>query len=171
VVPYTARIDDEATGTTQQDTGLFRYAVEFTAMGITNFVAFFSALEGPPTEVSLDITPGKTPNCVNPNKAGVLTVALLGSQSFNVSEVNVGTVRIDDDEDPSSNGVAASKNSVSDVNKDGIPDLVAQFTVSLLKDAGLLTHGAELNVTATMTDSTTIIGTDLIFLAGQSPCR
>jgi hypothetical protein len=125
----------------------------------------------PLTPVSFDITPEKTPNCVNPTKKGTLTAAILGSATLNTNLINNGTMRIDDDDNPTTDGVAASKSSKSDVNRDGRQDLVLQFDTQLLNNAGLLVHGATLYVTAALSDGTMILGSDVIHLSGISPCQ
>jgi hypothetical protein len=46
------------------------------------------------TEVYADVKPGGCPNSFNRNSNGVLPVAILGTPSFDVSDINLSTVRI-----------------------------------------------------------------------------
>ncbi len=76
--------------------------------------------------VGIDIKPGSYPNCFNLNGNGVIPVAILGSSSFDATQVNPSTL--------SFNGLAvrvknngAPQCSVQNVNADAYMDLVCQF--------------------------------------------
>jgi hypothetical protein len=74
--------------------------------------------------IDLDIKPGSDPNSINPDDGGVVPVALLGSDAFDVSEVDVPTLKFGP-------GDAAPDHThgphVEDVNADGLPDLLVHF--------------------------------------------
>ena len=79
-----------------------------------------------PLPVSIDIKPGSDPNCFNVNGHGVIPVAVLGSDSFDVTDVDITTL--------SFGGLAVrmrgNKGPIcgyQDSNSDGIQDLVCQF--------------------------------------------
>lgn len=79
-----------------------------------------------PIEVDIDIKPGGYPNCFNINGHGVIPVAVLGSSSFDVSQIDPSslsfgglTVRVRGNKEPQC--------AFEDSNMDGYPDLVCQF--------------------------------------------
>ena len=77
-------------------------------------------------DMQIDIKPGSDPNCFNINGAGVVPVAILGSGTFNATQVDTSTlafagleVRV--------RGNGTPQCSISDTNRDGFSDLVCQF--------------------------------------------
>ena len=79
-----------------------------------------------PYTVQIDIKPGSFPNCFNINGHGVIPVAILGSEDFDVSDVNTESllfagmeVRVRGNKGPLC--------STEDVNGDSYPDLVCHF--------------------------------------------
>ena len=72
--------------------------------------------------VGVDIKPGSDPNSINLNNKGVIPVAILGSATFDVTDINVSTLRF---------GPAWATNalepSYEDVNLDGYMDLVTHY--------------------------------------------
>lgn len=80
----------------------------------------------PPTiEVTIDVRPGSPRNRVNPFARGVVQVALLGAEDFDVSQVDVSSLGFG----PS--GAPAVHSHVADVNADGWPDLVSHHPIPL----------------------------------------
>ena len=76
------------------------------------------------TIVDIDIKPGPDPNCFNNEGNGVITVVILGSSSFDVSQVDTDTVRLAG----VSIKVSSKKNptalaSIEEVNGDLISDM------------------------------------------------
>jgi hypothetical protein len=83
-----------------------------------------------PEPAELDIKPGSLPNPINPKSNGVVPVALLGNEGFNVEEVDVSTLRFGPggampDHDLTNPGVY--RGHVQDVNEDGYMDLVSHY--------------------------------------------
>jgi hypothetical protein len=77
-------------------------------------------------DVAIDIKPGSDPNCFNINGAGVIPVAILGSATFDVTQIDTSTldfaglsVRV--------RGNGTPQCSISDTNGDGFNDMVCQF--------------------------------------------
>jgi hypothetical protein len=76
------------------------------------------------TTVDIDIKPGSDPNSINPDDGGVVPVALLGSDAFDVSEVDVATLKFGPDDAVPDHTHGPH---VEDVNADGLPDLLVHF--------------------------------------------
>jgi hypothetical protein len=108
--------------------------------------------------VGIDIKPGGYPNCFNINGNGVVPVAILGSSSFHVSDINTSTL--------SFNGLTVrvkgnnqNQCSTQDVNGDGFPDLVCQFQ----DNTANWIQGSSIGVvTGQLRDNTGFRGTDSI---------
>jgi hypothetical protein len=81
---------------------------------------------GPLTPVAIDIMPGTVPNCFNNDGHGVIPVAILGSATFDVTRINVASVRLQGLL-PKLSGNGTPLASVEDVNRDGVPDMVIHF--------------------------------------------
>jgi hypothetical protein len=80
----------------------------------------------PPMHVAIDIKPGTVPNCFNNDGHGVIPVAILGSATFDVTRINVASVRLQGLL-PKLSGTGTPLASLEDVNSDGVPDMVIQF--------------------------------------------
>ena len=77
-------------------------------------------------EVEIDIKPGSNPNCFNSNNHGVIPVAILGSEDFDVSIINPFSVELDG-QAVRLKGKSGNAGSLEDVNGDGFDDLVVQI--------------------------------------------
>ena len=119
--------------------------------------------------VDIDIKPGSDLNCINTKKKGFTPVSILGSVDFDVTTIDQTTLEIDDDGDSSTAGVSPTRTSIKDVNGDGFDDLNLKFATTALLGAGLLVDNNELFITGE-TDSTAIVGSDIINLAGGPNC-
>lgn len=73
---------------------------------------------------TIDIKPGSDPNCINPDSAGTVAVAILSTPGFDASAVVCGSLAFG----PS--GAPALRCGTEDVDLDGDLDLVAHFKVS-----------------------------------------
>ena len=76
---------------------------------------------GPRAEI--DIKPGDVSNDLNPRSRGVIPVALLGNDNFDVAEIDESLLRFGPDAAP----IAHNKAHPEDVNADGIMDLVTHY--------------------------------------------
>ena len=66
------------------------------------------------------------PNCFNSNAHGVIPVAILGSENFDVRTIDPFTVTLDGQE-VRVKGKSGNAGSLKDVNGDGFEDLVVQI--------------------------------------------
>jgi len=71
--------------------------------------------------VEIDIKPGDTTNAINLNNDGTIPVFLFGSAAFDVSMVDVASIRLA--------GASVSKFTIEDVNRDGRLDLKLHFRI------------------------------------------
>jgi hypothetical protein len=124
----------------------------FAEAGIDNFSLV------PVTEVDIDIKPGSDPNCFNINGNGVIPVAILGSDTFDVFQINQSSllfagleVRIRGNKGPLC--------SFGDSNADGFADLVCHFE----DDASAWNPGtSEASLEGELMDGTDFQGSDSI---------
>lgn len=130
-----------------------------------------------PIPVTIDIKPGSCPNPLNVKSRGVLPVAVLGSEDFDVSSIDAASIRLA--------GVAPIRSSfedvatpVSDSNEcecstegpDGFLDLTLKFETQRIVEAiGEVDHGDELvlELTGVLSDETRIEGSDCVIIRGK----
>ena len=118
--------------------------------------------------VDIDIKPGSDPNSINPGENGVLPVAILGSDTFDVTQIDPGTLRLGSVLITTRGSAKAPKTafSIEDVDGDTYDDLVAFFRVQDLVNAGALDETTtELTLTGNLKTEfggTPIEGTDLV---------
>jgi hypothetical protein len=77
-------------------------------------------------EVDVDIKPGSDPNSINPSLAGDIPVAILGSDIFDVADVDVTTLTFGPDRASFDHSQGPH---YEDVDGDGFTDLLAHFRV------------------------------------------
>jgi hypothetical protein len=128
------------------------------SMNVTEPGDWIRVVTAPTIEVGIDIKPGSFPNSFNINGNGVIPVAVLGSDTLDVTEIDLSTlsfagldVRVKGNGDPQC--------SVKDTNGDGHDDLVCQFVDdpdNWIPDDGTATLTGQLN------DGTVFHGTDSI---------
>jgi len=106
-------------------------APDFVTANQTNYLSILRNQCQPGARPKIVIKPGSDPNSINPSLEGVLPVAILGSEIFDVADVDVTTLAF-------GHGGAALAHlrgpHFHDVNHDGIEDLLAHFWV---KDTGI----------------------------------
>jgi hypothetical protein len=132
--------------------------------------------------VDIDIKPRSCPNPLNVKSQGVLPVAILGSEDFDINTIDAVSVRLA--------GVAPIRSSYEDVaaplsdkddecectteGPDGYTDLNLKFeTQEIVESIGELTNGEVLvlNLTGLLFDGTAIEGQDCIISVGNASRR
>jgi len=107
--------------------------------------------------VAIDVKPGSFPNSINPRSHGVVHVAILGTATFDVSAVDVSSVRFG----PKS--AAPLRSVIEDANEDGTPDLVLTFRTP---DAGIECGDTAVSLSGLSNSGQTLKGTDSIRTVG-----
>jgi WD40 repeat protein len=131
----------------------------------------------PAIEAVIDIKPGSCPNPLNVKSRGVLSVAILGSEDFDVNTFDMASIRLA--------GVAPIRSSYEDVatplsdsnececpteGTDGFLDLTLKFkTEDIVEAIGEVDHGDELmlELAGVLSDETPIYGSDCIIIRGK----
>jgi hypothetical protein len=137
-------------------------------------VTYDAELIQPDIEVVVDIKPGSCVNPLNIKSNGVLPVAILGTQDFDVLDIDALTIQLV--------GVDAVRSSYEDVGTpadgedcatdlpDGILDLVLKFdTQAIVEAIGEVTDGEEviLELIGLSNDDTPIVGQDYITIRAK----
>ena len=135
-----------------------------TSSGTWNGQPFNIGLYGtgvtPIIEVDIDVKPGSDPNTINVRKQGVIPVAILGSDMFNVADVDVTTLAFGPSGAPPVHDLtdaAVYATHVTDVNGDGYPDLVSHHDAML---TGLGSADTEACIDGAVLDGTALNGCD-----------
>ena len=76
-------------------------------------------------EVRIDVKPGSAKNLIRVHSDRIIPVAILGTPTFDVSSVDVSSVRFG----PGAASAARGHGHRKDVNRDGLPDLVLYFRI------------------------------------------
>jgi len=122
----------------------------------------FQTLVLPVEEIEIDIKPHRDPNSVNPLSRGVIAVALLGSDTFDVTGVDVTTLVFGPDGAVPARELTrrrAFDEHPTDVNDDGFTDLISNFWT---QDAGIAVGDEEACISGELFDGTPFEGCDSV---------
>ncbi len=117
------------------------------------------------TSTGIDIKPGSCKNPLNVKSKGVLPVAIIGSGSFSVSDIDPSSVRLADVEALRSSIEDAATSSCSTEGPDGYPDLSLKFdTQEIVAALGEVSDGdvITLTLTGTLYDGTEFTAEDIV---------
>ncbi len=109
------------------ETHLINYGIEVDLRGLE-----FVLVPEPLILALIDIKPGSFPNSINLKSKGVLPVAILGTDVFDVTEVDIDSLRfgdpllINNDE----TAVRPLRSAYEDVSGDGLLDLILKFSIA-----------------------------------------
>jgi CSLREA domain-containing protein len=112
--------------------------------------------------VDIDIKPGSDSNPINPSSKGNLPVAILGSNTFDVTNVDVTTLAFGPDAAAPSHDLTKSgafESHLRDVNEDGLTDLLTHYRI---EDVGIERDGTEVCLFGQTLESTPFEGCDAI---------
>jgi hypothetical protein len=115
----------------------------------------------PVPSIAIDIKPGSFPNSVNPHSRGAVPVAILGSNTFDVADVDVTTLAFG----PNGASIAHLNGHLEDTNFDGVMDLVVHFET---RDTGIVCNDESATLTGETLDGQPFEGSDSIRTVG---CR
>lgn len=116
-------------------------------------------------DVGVDIMPGSYPNSVNPYSRGVVPVAILGNDTFEVEDIDVTTLRFG----PS--GAAPTHSHPGhhlDQDLDGYMDLMVHFKT---QDTGIVCGDSEARLSGSLLDGLPFEGSDTVQTVGCSSNR
>jgi hypothetical protein len=111
--------------------------------------------------IGVDIKPGSDDNTVNSGSNGRIWVAVLGTPTFDVSRIDVTTVRFGGATPYARRG--EPKASFEDVDGDGEVDLRMQFeTQALARAGGLTPWTTSIELVAALVDGVEVSGSDAV---------
>lgn len=114
--------------------------------------------------VGIDIKPGSYPNCFNNNGNGVIPVAILGSETFDVTQIEPGTVEMEGMTIKTVGKADKLLSHIEDVSgPEGVPDGFADLVVQILDEDDMFEQGTGTAiVTGLLLDGRSFEGSDEI---------
>jgi hypothetical protein len=116
----------------------------------------------PPVEVTIDVKPGDVVDKINLSSRGLLPVAVFGAPDFDASLYTPVMAHLHDASAPMDcSGAEAVRWTYTDVNRDGLVDLVFFFRV---QDLTLTASTTAVTLMAHSTEEVHIMGTDTVIV-------
>ena len=115
-----------------------------------------------PTPVDIDIKPGSDPNSIRLSNKGVIPMAILGTDTFDVTDVDVTTLEFGPDGAAPAHDLTdpiVYADHLRDVNDDGFTDLVSHYRI---QETGISVGDTEACVTGQTTGGVSIEGCDAV---------
>jgi hypothetical protein len=136
-----------------------------TANRSTDDVSVLINQDEHPASIFIDVKPGEDPNSINPGAAGMIAVAILGGETFDVSDIAADTIVFGD----GAASIAHPNPHRQDVNDDGYMDLLAHFRIG---ETGIDCGDVRATLTAETFEGRSLTGSDSIRTVGcQVPRR
>jgi hypothetical protein len=98
-----------------------------TANGSSHNVTVLTNLWEPAAHPKIDIKPGNDVNRINPSSRGTVSVAILGAEGFDVTDIDTMTLAFGPE---GAHPAHAVKENYRDLDGDNFPDLLTQFRVN-----------------------------------------
>jgi hypothetical protein len=161
-------------GVFHPETGEAVYGGGVDISDTTTFNSAFlvNAADPEPLLVEIDIHPGNDSNRIHPSGRGILAVAILGSDTVDVLDVDVTTLAFGINAAAPSHDLTAPGTfnaHVKDVNSDGFADLISHYRI---EDAGIEPGDTEACISGEMFDGTPFEGCGAIrTVSGGRPGR
>jgi hypothetical protein len=170
------------TTTYSSDVGYRPMSVDYDGNGDIDYYAYPDTWK----KIDVDIKPGGCPNPINPKSKGVIPVAILGTNEFDVNNIDPETIMLG--REGISEGVRPSKYSFEDestpfegrlcnchdLGKDGYMDMILHFDTQQIVTKLELTEAAVSSIPLKITcnlkgDTSTLIGQDCAKIIYKSP--
>lgn len=136
--------------------------IALSIMGAVPVYAADCPQPGDMISVMIDVKPGTFPNAVNLKSKGLVPVALLGSDTFDVYNVDPGTVGLHP-MGRCEQMAAPVRYAFEDVNKDGYTDTVFHFKI---QETGLQAGDTEACLHGNLTGGQHFCGHDSVVILG-----
>lgn len=134
---------------------LYVYASDFGQPSGLQYLANITVESTSVIPVIVDIKPGSDENPINTKSKGVIPVAVLSTDDFDATDIDVSTVTFGPNGATESHGKAH----IEDVNGDGLDDLVLHFRT---QDSGIAKGDTEACLSGSLTNGAAIEGCDTV---------
>jgi hypothetical protein len=151
-----------------EQAALATFSLLGTFAAVDDIVVGSGAEEEPVVPATVGLRPGSDgPASVNLRSKGVFPVALLSTEDLDASDVDETSLLLSDT-DGNGDGVAPARAKFTDVDGDGVDDLLLHFATADLVDAGVLTADTtSLTLTGETLDGAPLSGVGEVVVVGK----